>query len=193
MTGSTRDLPTRAFATQRAWASWLAKNHERSDGLWVKIAKKGSGIASVTDAEALETALRYGWINGQRLRFDADFFLQHYTRRRPKSPWSKINRAKATELVERGEMEPAGLREIERAKADGRWDAAYEGQRNATVPDDLRRALARNRRARDFFATLDSRNRYAILYRMESAKRPETRARRLEQFVAMLERHETIH
>jgi uncharacterized protein YdeI (YjbR/CyaY-like superfamily) len=161
--------------------------------VWLKIAKKGAGIDSVSYAEALEVALCYGWIDGQKGRFDDEHWLQRFTARKAASRWSKINRDKATELIERGEMRPAGLREVERAKADGRWDAAYAGQGTATVPDDLRRALDANDRARAFFATLDAANRYAILYRVQDAKKPETRARRIAKYVAMLAEHDTIH
>jgi uncharacterized protein YdeI (YjbR/CyaY-like superfamily) len=187
------ELPVIAFESRDAWRAWLAEQHATSNGLWLKIAKKGSGIETVSYAEALEVALCYGWIDSQKGGFDDDYFLQRFTPRKPKGKWSKINRAKATELIERGEMKPAGLSEIERAKADGRWDAAYEGQRTATVPEDLRRELERNEAAREFFATLDSANRYAILYRVKDAKKPETRARRIEQYVAMLGERKKIH
>ena len=178
--------PIVAFATRSAWETWLADQHETSSGLWLKIAKKGTGIDSVSYAEALDVALCYGWIDGQKRPFDDDHWLQRFTARKARSRWSKVNRAKAEELVEQRRMMPAGLREIERAKADGRWDAAYEGQSAATVPDDLRLALEDNERAHAFFATLDSRNRYAILYRVQDAKKPETRARRIEKSIAAL-------
>ncbi|HEY8021925.1 MAG TPA: YdeI/OmpD-associated family protein [Thermoanaerobaculia bacterium] len=177
----------------REWAAWLAAHHASSKGVRLRIAKKGAATATVSYAEALEAALCYGWIDGQKGRLDDDFWLQRFTPRKPGSKWSQINRAKAVSLIEAGEMKPAGLREVERAKADGRWDAAYAGQRAATVPEDLQRALDENARARAFFTTLNSVNRYAILYRVQEAKRPETRARRIEKFVAMLARHETLH
>jgi uncharacterized protein YdeI (YjbR/CyaY-like superfamily) len=180
------DLPVIPFASRDDWEAWLVQNHDSADGLWIKIAKKASGIATVTHAEALEVALCYGWIDGQRDRLDDSWFLQRFTPRRARSKWSQVNRGKVTELIERGLMQPAGLREVERAKADGRWDAAYESWRTATVPDDLRRELDRNPSAREAFDALDSRNRYAILYRLHDAKRPETRARRLAEFVRML-------
>ncbi len=148
--------------------------------------QKGSGLETVSFAEALEVALCYGWIDSQADRFDEKHWLQRFTPRRPRSRWSKRNRAKAAKLIERGMMKPAGLREVERAKADGRWEAAYESPKTATVPEDFRRELEKNRGASEFFATLDSQNRYAILYRIENAKRPETRARRIEKYVAML-------
>ncbi|MGF1472558.1 MAG: YdeI family protein [Rubrobacteraceae bacterium] len=184
------DLPIIPFASPGDWQSWLADNHDSSDGLWMKIAKKKSGIASVTYAEALDVALCYGWIDGQKARFDDDYFLQRFTPRRARSKWSKINREKVARLIEGGRMEPAGLREVERAKADGRWDAAYPSQSNATVPEDLKRELAANPPAAAFFETLNSTNRYAILYQVEDAKKPETRARRIEKFVTMLSRQE---
>jgi uncharacterized protein YdeI (YjbR/CyaY-like superfamily) len=180
------DLPIVPFASREAWEAWLEEHHTTSDGLWLKIAKKGSGLETVSFAEALEAALSYGWIDSQADSFDEYYWLQKFTPRRPRSKWSKRNREKATELTERGVMKPAGLREVERAKADGRWDAAYDAQSTATVPDDLRRELEKNDKAREFFATLDSRNRYAFLYRIQDAKRPETRARRIEKYVAML-------
>ena len=187
------DLPTLTFASRAAWADWLADNHAASNGLWLKIAKKGRRIDSVSYAEALEVALCYGWIDGQKDTVDDDYWLQRFTPRRARSKWSKVNREKATELIERGEMQPAGLREVERARADGRWDAAYDRQSSAAVPDDLQRELDANEEARAFFATLDSRNRYAILYRIADAKKPETRARRIAQYVAMLSEHRMIY
>jgi uncharacterized protein YdeI (YjbR/CyaY-like superfamily) len=161
--------------------------------VWLKLAKAGTGIASVTYAEALEVALCHGWIDGQKGGFDDEFWLQRFTPRKPRSRWSRINRDKATALIERGEMEPAGLREVDAAKADGRWDAAYEGQRTATVPEDLQRALDANPAAAAFFSTLDGANRYAILYRVQDAKKPETRARRIDKYVAMLAAGEKLH
>src|SRR5918999_6404208 len=180
------ELPIIPFASRDAWAAWLDEHHATSDGLRLKIAKKGSGIETVSYAEALDVALCYGWIDGQKASCDDHYWLQKFTPRRPRSKWSKINRQKATELIERGEMKPAGLREVERAKADGRWDAAYDAPSTATVPEDLRRELEKYDKAREFFATLDSRNRYAILYQIQDAKKPETRARRIEKYVAML-------
>jgi uncharacterized protein YdeI (YjbR/CyaY-like superfamily) len=175
------------------WAAWLAESHASSPGVWLQFAKKGSGKLSVTHAEALELALRYGWIDGQTAKLDDDYFLQRFTPRSPRSRWSRINREAATRLHERGELEPAGIAQVERAMADGRWAAAYEPASTATVPDDLRRALDGNPEARAFFTTLSSQNRYAILYRIQDAKKPETRARRIEQFVAMLAEGKTVH
>jgi uncharacterized protein YdeI (YjbR/CyaY-like superfamily) len=187
------DLPVVGFSGPAAWESWLAKEHQRSPGIWLKIPKKGSGGAGVSYTEALEVALCYGWIDGQKRALDDDYWLQRFTPRRPGSRWSKINTDKAGELIEAGRMRPAGLREVELARADGRWDAAYAGQRAMTVPPDLERELAADDAAREFFATLSGANRYAILYRIGDAKRPETRARRIAKYVAMLAAHETIH
>lgn len=185
--------PVLAFATQEAWEQWLEEHHTDVPGIWLMIPKKDSGLAGVDYAGALESALCFGWIDGQKKKLDERHWLQRFTPRRPGGKWSKVNREKATELIEQGRMRPAGLREVERARADGRWEAAYEGQRTATVPDDLRVALEAAPEARDFFATLDSRNRYAILYRIQDAKRPQTRAARIEKFVAMLAAHQKLH
>jgi uncharacterized protein YdeI (YjbR/CyaY-like superfamily) len=187
------ELPVVSFPSQSAWREWLDKHHSHSAGVWLKIAKKASGKRTVSYQEALEVALCYGWIDGQKGKFDDEYFVQRFTPRRSRSKWSQINCAKATELIEKGAMKPAGLREVERAKADGRWAAAYESQSKATVPDDLQRELDKNKEAREFFGTLTSINRYAILYRIQDAKRAETRARRIAKFVEMLERHETLH
>ena len=186
------DLPVIPFASQAEFETWLEEN-AGGDGLWLKIAKKASGVTSIGYAEALESALCFGWIDSQKRGFDDAFFLQRFTPRRPRGKWSQINREKAEALIASGAMRPAGLVEVDAAKGDGRWDAAYAGQRTAEVPDDLQRELDRNGSARAFFATLDSANRYAILYRLQEAKKPETRERRLRKFVAMLERGEKIH
>ncbi len=187
------DAPTLAFASRQAWETWLAKNHAKSDGIWLKMAKKASGIPTVDYPQALEVALCYGWIDGTKRAFDSEYFLQKFTPRRSRSRWSKINCDAAERLIASGAMKPAGLSEVERAKADGRWDAAYASPRAAAVPPDLERALAKNAKARRFFETLDSRNRYAILYRIAAAKRPATRARRIAQFVAMLAAGQKIY
>jgi len=178
--------PIAAFASQEEWAAWLAAEHATATGLWIKFAKKASGIPTVVYAEALDVALCYGWIDGQARRLDDDYYLQRFTPRTARSKWSKINCGKATALIEDGRMQPAGLREVERAKADGRWDAAYDAPSAAIVPDDLQHELDRTPSAAEFFTTLDSQNRYAILHRIQDAKKPETRARRIEKFVAML-------
>ena len=189
MTTKKPELPVIPFASCDAWEAWLEGHHATSEGLWLKFAKKGSDIETVTYDQAVEVALCYGWIDGQVTRFDEDYYLQRFTPRRSRSRWSKINRQKATQLIERCEMKPAGLREVERAKADGRWDAAYDAPSTAMVPDDLRRELEKNGTARKFFSELDGRNRYAILYQIQDAKRPETRARRIAKYVAMLAEH----
>ena len=187
------DLPILLFASPADLEAWLEENHAGSAGLWLKIAKKDSGVESVSYAQALELALCFGWIDSQKRGLDERHFLQRFTPRRPWGKWSLINREKAEALIAAGAMRPAGLAEVEAAKADGRWEAAYAGQRTAKVPEDLQRELDRSEAAREFFATLDSANRYAILYRLQEAKKPETRERRLQKYVAMLERGEKIH
>jgi uncharacterized protein YdeI (YjbR/CyaY-like superfamily) len=185
--------PVLPFASAAEWEAWLEENHASSGGLWIRFAKKGSGIPSVTHAEALDAALCHGWIDGQTASVDGDWFLQRFTPRRPRSRWSRINCARAEELAAAGRMRPAGQAEMDAAKADGRWEAAYAGQKSITVPDDLRAKLDEHPRAREFFAGLDSKNRYAVLYRIHDAKKPETRARRIEQFVAMLNEGKKLH
>jgi uncharacterized protein YdeI (YjbR/CyaY-like superfamily) len=187
------DYPRLPFESAETWDEWLAENHESAPGVWAMLAKKGSGEPSVAYPEVLDIAISYGWIDGQRLAHDEVHFLQKFTPRGPRSKWSKINRDKATRMIESGQMKPAGLREVERAKADGRWDAAYDGQRTMEVPDDLQQALDANPAAGEFFATLRGQNRYAILYRIHDAKRPETRARRIAQFVEMLAKGEKLY
>jgi uncharacterized protein YdeI (YjbR/CyaY-like superfamily) len=182
-----------AFASNAEWEAWLEEHHATSDGVWVQIAKKGSGIPSVAYPEVLDTALCFGWIDGQRKALDETYFLQRFTPRRARSRWSKINRDKVEALTKAGRMRPPGLAEVQRAKADGRWDAAYAGARAIEVPEDLQAELDARPEAAAFFATLNGQNRYAILYRLQDAKRPETRARRLAKFVAMLEARETLH
>jgi uncharacterized protein YdeI (YjbR/CyaY-like superfamily) len=187
-------LPVVSFRSREQWRAWLHAEHATSPGVWLQIARKETGADSVTYPEALEEALCFGWIDGQKRKADLDgHWLQRFTPRKPRGRWSRINRDRATALIERGLMQPAGLREVERAKADGRWDAAYASPSAATVPDDLQAALDADDEARAFFATLDSANRYAILYRVQDAKKPETRARRIEKYIAMLREHRKIH
>jgi uncharacterized protein YdeI (YjbR/CyaY-like superfamily) len=186
-------LPVMSFESTDAWDAWLAAHHADSPGLWLKIAKKGAAGRTISYSEALDVALCHGWIDGQKGRYDDDYWLQRFTPRKPSSKWSKINTERVAALTASGRMRPAGLREVERAQADGRWEQAYESQSRVTVPEDLARALAANERARAFFATLDSANRYAILYRIGTAKKPETRAKRIDTFVAMLSEHKKIH
>jgi uncharacterized protein YdeI (YjbR/CyaY-like superfamily) len=188
-----RGLPVIPFADAGAWELWLAEHHESAAGLWLKLAKKDSGIASVTYAQALEVALCFGWIDSQKGGYDELYFLQRFTPRGTRSRWSRINREKAEELERTGRLRPAGMLQIERAREDGRWEAAYEGQARATVPADLRRELDGDPVARAFFESLESHNRYAILYRIQEAKRPETRARRIQRFMEMLRAGERLH
>ena len=188
-----RDLPVIAFKSQQAWDAWLTSQPAQSKGLWLKLAKKSSGIASVSKAEAIETALCHGWIDGQLDSFDESYWLIRFTPRQSASKWSEKNRARALQLVELDRMRPAGLNEIERAQKDGRWNAAYAPQSTAQVPDDLRTALAKNQKAKSFFETLDSTNRYAILHRIHDAKKPETRMARIEKYVTMLIERKTIY
>jgi uncharacterized protein YdeI (YjbR/CyaY-like superfamily) len=188
-----RDLPVIAFKSQQAWDAWLTLQPAQSMGLWLKLAKKSSGIASVSRPEAIDIALCHGWIDGQLDSFDDDYWLIRFTPRQGTSKWSEKNRARALELVELGRMQPAGLNEVERAKKDGRWSAAYAPQSTAQVPDDLLAALAKHKRAKSFFEALDSANRYAILHRIHTAKKPETRIARIEKFVAMLIEGKTIY
>jgi uncharacterized protein YdeI (YjbR/CyaY-like superfamily) len=187
------ELPIELFEDQAAWAAWLETHHADSPGLWLRHAKKASGLASVSYAEALDVALCYGWIDGQKKSYDQASWIQKWTPRGPKSIWSKINCGHVERLIESGQMRPAGLAAVERAKKDGRWDAAYDSHSNATVPSDLQAALDGNAEAAAFFANLNSTNRYAILFRVQTAKKPETRAKRIEEFVAMLARHEKMH
>ena len=186
-------LPVMSFESTDAWDAWLAAHHADSPGLWLKIAKKGAAGATISYSDALDVALCHGWIDGQKGRYDDDYWLQRFTPRKPASKWSKINTERVAALTASGRMRPAGLREVERAQADGRWEQAYESQSRIAVPEDLARALAANERAREFFATLDSANRYAILYRISAAKKPETRAKRIDTYVAMLSEHKKIH
>lgn len=186
------DLPTLPFETKKKFAEWLAKNHDKSAGLWLKIAKKAAGISTVTYAEALDVALCYGWIDGQKGSFDEQYFLQKFTPRRPKSIWSKINVEKVAGLIASGEMKPSGLKAVEAAKQDGRWDAAYSSQKNIVVPADFQSALEKNKKAKAFFETLTGTKRYSFLFRIETAKKAETREKRIGQFVQMLAKGETF-
>jgi uncharacterized protein YdeI (YjbR/CyaY-like superfamily) len=184
--------PVLHFATALEWEEWLQENESTSDGVRVMLRKKGSTRAGIVYAEALDVALCYGWIDGQVSALDADFYLQSFTHRRSRSPWSQINRDHIARLTAEGRMRPPGTAEVERAKADGRWDAAYR-QKTSEVPDDLREALAENPAAEAFFATLSAQNRFAVLLRIDSVKRAATRAAKIEQFVGMLERGEAIY
>lgn len=189
---NTTELPILPFESKKKFADWLAKNHDKSAGLWLKIAKKATGISTVTYAEALDVALCYGWIDGQKGSFDEQYFLQKFTPRRPKSIWSKINVEKVEGLIASGEMKPAGLKAVEAAKQDGRWAAAYASQKNIEVPADFQSALNKNKKAKAFFETLTGSRRYSFLFRIETAKKAETREKRIRQFVEMLAKGETF-
>jgi uncharacterized protein YdeI (YjbR/CyaY-like superfamily) len=178
---------------QLAWEDWLSRNHREATGVWLRIAKKGSRIQSLTHAEALDAALCFGWIDAHKKPESADAWLQRFTPRGKRSIWSKLNCQKASALIECGRMRDSGLEEVLRAKKDGRWEQAYDSPRNATVPEDFQAALDKSAKAKAFFATLESRNRYAILFRIQTVKRAETRAGKIGEFIAMLEKHEKIH
>ena len=186
MTEERAGLPIIAFADAEALDRWLEIQPEDAPGLWIKFAKAGSGIASVTKAEAIDAALCHGWIDGQLDKFDDRYWLVRFTPRKARSKWSQVNREKVTQLIEQGRMTPAGLAQVEAAKQDGRWDAAYAPQSSQTVPEDFQRALDSNPAAKEFFAALRGARRYSFLYRIADAKRPETRARRIREYVAML-------
>ena len=186
------ELPMMLFLSQADWEKWLEAEHTSSDGLWMQIAKKEGGKSSVSYQEALDIALCFGWIDGQNGKLDEEYWLQKFTPRRKQSPWSAINVEKVAKLIEDGKMREAGFKEIERAKSDGRWDKAYQPQSKMTVPEDLQAALDANPAANAFFQTLKSVNRYAILYRIQDAKRPETREKRIRDFVAMLAEGKTL-
>ncbi len=183
----------RGFKTRTDFADWLEKHHKTSPALWVRIARKGSGIKSITYAEGVEVALCYGWIDAQKLPENETTWLQRFMPRRPRSIWSKVNREKALALIANGQMTQAGLVEIERAKTDGRWEAAYDSQAGASVPPDFEEALARHPKAKEFFKSINAANRYAITWRLQTAKKAETRAKRIQSFIEMLEKGETLH
>lgn len=188
-----KELPVLLFAMPDEWRAWLHASHSESPGVWLRHAKKATDLQSVSYAEALDVALCYGWIDGQKKSYDEESWLQKWTPRGSKSIWSKINREKAAMLIERGQMQPSGMAAVEKAKQDGRWEAAYDSHSSATVPDDFQTALDNNPEAKAFFATLNSQNRYAMLFRIQTAKKAETRARRIAQFVQMLEQHEKLY
>lgn len=188
-----QDLPVQSFATPAEWLAWLVEHHDSSKGIWIKIAKKVSGIPSISYDQALEDALCYGWIDGQTKGIDDTYYMQKFTPRRPKSIWSKRNVGIVGQLIKTGRMQPAGQVAIDAAKADGRWDRAYDSSSNMIMPDDLQAALDSNPKAKAFYQTLNKTNTYAILWRIQTAKKPETRAARIEKLVAMLERGEKLH
>ena len=187
------ELPVKSFKDQIAFETWLATNFDSSAGLWLRIAKKDSSEKTVNYQEALDVALCYGWIDGQKQKFDDTSWLQKFTPRGPRSIWSKINQGKVAALIDAGRMKPAGHAAIERAKANGQWEAAYDSHSTSTIPEDLEKALSKNPKARKFFTTLNSQNRYAILWRLQTAKKAETRKKRLDQFIEMLAKGETLH
>ncbi len=187
------EAPIQLFATPEDWETWLGRHHAGAPGLWLQLAKKGAKLQSLSYAEALDVALCYGWIDGQKKGLDDSSWLQKFTPRQPKSLWSKINREKVAALIQSGRMKPAGLEAIEKAKQDGRWDAAYDSPGNATVPDDFQAELDKSPQAQAFYDTLEKRNTYAILWRIQTAKKAETRAKRIREFVEMLERGEKVH
>jgi len=184
---------TLTFASQAEWESWLERHGSATTGVWLRLAKKAADRPTVSYAQALESALCHGWIDGQKKAENEHYWLQRFTPRTARSIWSKINTAKAEALISAGRMHPAGMREVERAKQDGRWDAAYSSARTATVPDDLQKALDANKKAKAFFATLDGSNRYAVLFRIQNVKKAETRARKIARFVEMLANGEKLH
>lgn len=186
-------LAIQSFVDRDEWEAWLEANHLSSSGLWIRFAKKASKHASVSHADALESALCYGWIDGQTDADDEEWWLQKFSPRSKRSIWSRINREKVEALSKRGLMKPSGLMEVARAKEDGRWDSAYDSMRSSVVPDDLQAALDKSPKAKAFFDTLNSKNRYSVLFRIQTAKKADTRAKRVAQFVGMLERHELVH
>ena len=193
MTPITKDSAIRLFKSKPEWTLWLGKNHGKSPGLWLRLGKRDSGICSVSYKEALDVALCHGWIDGQKKPENDKTWLQRFVPRSDKSLWSKINREKATALIASGEMKAAGREAIERARKNGRWEAAYDSPSAATVPQDFQDALDQNAKAKAFFEKLDRANRYAVLWRIQTAKKAETRARKIREFVAMLARGEKLH
>ncbi len=189
----TNRLPMETFETPQDWERWLLEHHTGIEGVWLKFAKKGTGIPSINYAEALDIALCYGWIDGQKAPFDDTYWLQKFTPRRSKSMWSKVNCNKAMALIAEGRMQPAGMRQVELAQADGRWDVAYESQSKITIPPDFQSELDKNQQAKDFFGTLDSANRYAFIFRIQTAKKPATRSARITKFIEMLANNQKIH
>jgi uncharacterized protein YdeI (YjbR/CyaY-like superfamily) len=187
------NYPTITFETQQDWEMWLEKHHSEAKGVWLKLAKKTTGIASITRTEAVDGALCYGWIDGQAASFDTQYWLQKFTPRGPRSIWSQVNRDKVEALQTAGRMRAAGVRQVELAQADGRWEAAYDRQSKARVPEDLQSELDKNQKAQTFFNTLNRTNRYAILLRIQTAKKAETRVARIQKFVAMLANNEKLY
>jgi len=188
-----KDLPVVLFGNQAQWRDWLEDNHKQAQGIWLKLAKKSSGVVSVSYAEALEEALCYGWIDSQKQGHDDNFWLQKFTPRGIKSVWSKVNVKSAEILIESGRMKPAGLESVELAKHDGRWQEAYDSPATNTIPEDFQVALDKNPKAKRFFETLNKANTYAFCWRIQTAKKPETRKARIEKFIDMLSKNEKLH
>lgn len=187
------NLPIKLFKDFDSWIAWLEKHHEKESGIWVKFAKKSSGVQSITYEEAREGAIMYGWIDGLKHGLDETYYTLRITKRRPKGNWSKINREIAEELIKNGRMQSAGMREVDAAKNDGRWEKVYDSQSKITIPEDFQKLLNKNPKAKEFFSTLNSANRYAFLYRIQTAKKPETRKARIEKFIEMLNHGEAFH
>ena len=186
-------LPVALFKNQRAWNAWISKHYGISDGVWLRLSKKSAALKSLSYPEALEVALCYGWIDGQKRTYDEQSWLQRFSPRGPRSIWSKINRSKAERLVQEGRMHQAGLVAIENAKQNGQWEKAYDSQKTAVPAKDFEEALHDRPKAKAFFESLNSQNRYAILFRIQNAKKAETRSKRIEKFILMLEKHEKLH
>lgn len=189
----TKNLPVLIFYTPREFESWLKKNHDKSPGIWIRLSKKKSPVQTITYMEAVESALCYGWIDSQKKSCDDNFWLQRFTKRKPSSIWSMINREKSLALIESGRMQKPGLNAIEAAKENGKWEAAYESQKTIAVPDDFALLLSRNRKAKVFFESLDSANRYAILFRISNSKKAGTRIKKIKLFIEMLSKEEKLH
>lgn len=188
-----KSLPIKSFKATHQWRAWLEKNHSKSEGVWLQFFKKDSGRKTITHAEALDEALCYGWIDGQAKSFDEESWLQKFTPRRPKSIWSKKNTENVERLIQAGRMHKAGMAEIEAAKTDGRWNKAYDSPKNMNMPEDLLKELSKNKKARTFYESLNRANLYSIHWRLQTAKKPETRQKRMQMILEMLERGEKFH
>jgi uncharacterized protein YdeI (YjbR/CyaY-like superfamily) len=193
MKKNAESMPTFSFKTQKTFREWLEENYNSSSGVWLRLYKKDSGIGSITHDEALGEALCFGWIDGQANRFDDKSWIQKFTPRRPKSIWSKKNAERAEKLIRLGKMKPAGLREIDVAKADGRWEKAYDSPANMKIPEDFMKRLSKDKKAFKFFKALNRTNLYSIAWRLQTAKKPETREKRITQIIEMLSKGEKFH
>ena len=190
---SKTELPIIAFVSEKDWETWLAKNHDKSEGIWVKFFKKNSGEQTITYAQALDGALCYGWIDSQLKSLDEKAYLQKFTPRRSKSIWSKRNIEHISRLTKEGRMQPAGIKQVEEAKKNGQWEMAYDSPSNMTVPDDFLKELEKDKKAREFFEGLNKANKYAIAWRLQTAKTPETRAKRMKTLLEMLSKEQKLH